>query len=126
MAPGVRFRQVDQLCLQHSFHADADSRAYYAVLHAARASLALYDVVPQNHRGLSSLFGLHIVKPGVVKGHWSSVIGQLAHLRLAADYNVAIVFTEADAAGTCEQADGFINSIHTLLTDTISPERLEQ
>ena len=108
-------RQVAQLCVRHGFYADAVSRAYYAVLHAARASLALYDVTVQNHRGLGSMFGLHIVKPGLVEGHWSSVIGQLAHLRLAADYNVAVVFTASDAANACQQADAFAVRIHALL-----------
>ena len=119
-------RQVAQLCLRHRFYADTVSRSYYAVLHAARASLALYDVTVQNHRGLASMFGLHIVMSGLVEAHWSSVIGQLAQLRLAADYNIAVVFTEADAARAFDQADAFNSRIYTLLTDSIGAEQIQR
>ena len=36
-------RQVAQLCLRYGFYADSISRSYYAVLHAAKAALALHD-----------------------------------------------------------------------------------
>ena len=75
----------------------------------SKAALALHDVTPQNHRGLSNLFGLHIVKPGLVERRWSSVIGQLSDRRLDADYNVAVIFSEADAARAFDQADSFNN-----------------
>ena len=108
-------RQVARLCLQSGFYANAVSRAYYAALHAGRAALALYGVIPQNHRGLSNLFGLYIAKTGLVERHWGSVIGQLAARRLDADYNVAVIFSQADAANACQQADAFAERIHALL-----------
>ena len=119
-------RQVAQLCLQHGFYADAISRAYYAVFHAARASLALHEISARNHRGVSNLFSLHIVKPGLLEDRWASVIGRLAPLRIAADYRVETIFNETTTAGACQQADDFANRIHTLLADTIAPERLRQ
>ena len=119
-------RQVAELCLRHGFYADSISRSYYAVLHAARAALALRDITIRNHRGLTSMFGLHVVQTGLVEGHWGSVIGQLSALRLDADYDIRVFFGEADAANAYEQADGFVNRIHALLTDTIAPERLRR
>ena len=71
-------RGVALLCLQHGFYADAISRAYYAVFHAARASLALHEISTRNHRGVNYLFNLHIVQPGLVEDRWGSVIGRLA------------------------------------------------
>ncbi len=117
-------RQVARLCLQGGFYANAVSRAYYAALHAARAALALYDVTPKNHRGLSNLFGLHIVKPGLVETRWGSVIGQLSDRRLDADYNVTVIFSQADAANACEQADAFAERIHALLGGIVDSWRL--
>ena len=61
------------------------------------------------------MFGLHIVQPGLVEGHWGSTIGQLSALRMAADYDVEVVFAEADAANAYAQSVGFINRIHALL-----------
>ena len=108
-------RGVALLCLQHGFYADAISRAYYAVFHAARASLALHEISTRNHRGVNYLFNLHIVQPGLVEDRWGSVIGRLAPLRIAADYRVETTFSEANAAGACEQADAFAVRIHALL-----------
>ena len=108
-------RQAAHLCLQHRFYADAIARSYYAVLHAAKAALALHDVAPRRHRALSNLFGQHIVLTGLIERHWGSVIGELADLRLDADYNVTVIFSQADAAGACEQADAFAVRIHVLL-----------
>ena len=118
-------RQVAHLCLQHGFYADAISRSYYAVLHAAKAALALYDVDPGSHRALSNLFGLHIVQAGLVEGQWGSVIGQLSDLRMDADYDVGVIFSEIDSADACQQADAFANRIHALLTSIVAPERLQ-
>ena len=118
-------RQVAHLCLQHGFYADAIARSYYAALHAAKAALALHDVAPRRHRALSNLFGQHIVLTGLVERHWGSVIGELLSLRLDADYNVAVVFSEADAADACQQADAFANRIRALLSGIVAPERLQ-
>ena len=113
-----------RLCLQGQFYADAVARAYYAVLHAAKAALAQYDIEPRNHRALGNLFGHHIVLTGLVERRWGSVIGQLLPLRLAADYDVKVIFSETDAADACQQADAFANRIHALLAGAIAPERL--
>ena len=119
-------RQVAHLCLRHGYYADAIARSYYAVLHASKAALALYDVDPGSHRALSNLFGHHIVMTGMVEGRWGSVIGRLAKLRMVADYDAEVIFTESEASSACEQADAFANRIHTLLTDSIDPGRLQQ
>lgn len=114
-------RQVARLCLQHGFYADAISRSYYAVLHGAKALSAVHGVNPRNHRGLSSLFGLHIVNTGLIEGTWGSVIGQLSAMRQDADYDIRVIFTEADASRACQQADAFANRIRTLLGDIVAP-----
>ena len=119
-------RQVAQLCLRHGFYADAISRAYYATLHGAKSALALYGVSPNTHRGVSGMFALHLIKPGLVEREWRSVIGRLARLRQAADYDSETAFSETDAARAYAQAAAFINRIHTLLTVAIAPERLQQ
>ena len=113
-------RQVAHLCLQHGFYADAIARSYYAALHAARAVLVQHDVDPgRRHRAVGNLFGQHIVLTGLVEKRWGSVIGQLAHLRLAADYNVTVVFTEAEAYSACQQADAFAVRIRALLSGIV-------
>ena len=44
------------------FYADAISRAYYSLLHAAKAGLHVHDVVAESHAAVRRMFGLHLVK----------------------------------------------------------------
>ena len=43
---------------------DAVSRTYYAVMHAAKAALALHNVRPRSHSAVANRFGLNIVRAG--------------------------------------------------------------
>ena len=42
--------------LRNGFYEDAISRAYYAVLHAAKASLTLLEINVESHRAVRRLF----------------------------------------------------------------------
>jgi uncharacterized protein (UPF0332 family) len=113
------------LCQGGGFHADAISRAYYAVLHAAKAALQTRDIHPDTHKGLRNLFGLHIVRVGLLEPEWSALIAQLNALRQDADYTVTRIFDESYARVACERAQAFLNRIRVLLATTIPPENLE-
>lgn len=43
--------------------ADAISRAYYAILHGAKAALQVRDVAAESHPAVRRMFGLHLVNP---------------------------------------------------------------
>jgi uncharacterized protein (UPF0332 family) len=58
-----RSLQAAQSLLAKDFLEDALSRAYYAILHAARAVLLAENVTVSSHRSVRRLFGLHLVKP---------------------------------------------------------------
>lgn len=48
-------------------YADAISRAYYAILHAAKAALHVHDIAAERHPAVRRMFGLHLVKPGKIE-----------------------------------------------------------
>jgi predicted nucleotidyltransferase len=48
-------------------YADAISRAYYAILHAAKAALHIHDVVVASHAAVRRMFGLHLVRAGEIE-----------------------------------------------------------
>ena len=50
--------------LENQLYEDCVSRAYYAVLHAAKAALTTVNIEPQSHYAVRRLFGLHLVKNG--------------------------------------------------------------
>ena len=107
------------------YYADSISRAYYAVMHAARAALQIYGVSVARHSSLGGLFGQHIVRRGLVEAPWSREIGRLSNLRIDADYNVTQKFGEADARAAYQRAAAFLDRIREFLTSQIPLDELE-
>lgn len=103
------------LCLDDGLNADATSRAYYAVMHAAKAALEIRDVNVDSHQGVRNQFGLHIVRPGLVEPVWGSEIGRLNMLRIVADYDVMEAVTESDARDAYDSAEAFVSRMRSLL-----------
>ena len=116
---------ASESCRRDEYYADAISRAYYAVLHAAKAVLAGYGFgAPNTHDGVSNRFGLHIARTGLIERHLASEIGRLYDLRNRADYVVDAEFSEADAQDAIARAEAFLNRIHALLATAIPAEEL--
>jgi len=113
-------------CRRDGYYADSVSRAYYAILHAAKAALYLRGISAESHAAVKRLFGLHLVKTGLVEAKWGSFAGESLDLRLAADYDVETPFSEADARDDCERARSFLVRIRALLlANGLSPEELQ-
>jgi uncharacterized protein (UPF0332 family) len=112
------------LCQGGGFYPDAISRAYYAILHGAKAALQLYDIDARTHEGVKNAFGRSIAVAGLVERHWSREINSLGVLRRTADYDVTRTFSESDSRLACERSEAFLNRIRALLATTIAPENL--
>jgi uncharacterized protein (UPF0332 family) len=104
-----------RVCLHGGFYADGVSRAYYAILHAAKAALQLRDVTAESHAAVKRLFGQHLVQPGLVEAEWGAMLGQSSDMRIIADYDVERPFTEVDAREACDRAEAFLDRMRTLL-----------
>ncbi len=73
---------------------DADgacNRAYYAMFDAAKAVLLEYTgadaaALGKTHSGLITVFGLHLVKPGIVAVELGRALNRAEEVRLIADY----------------------------------------
>jgi uncharacterized protein (UPF0332 family) len=92
-------------------YADAISRAYYAILHAAKAALHVHDVAAESHPAVRRMFGLHLVKPGKIEPQWSAYLVESLDDRLAADYDVEIFFSKEDARSECRRSREFLARI---------------
>src|SRR5215813_7570239 len=75
-------------------YADAISRAYYAILHAAKAGLHVHDVATESHSAVRRMFGLHLVRPGKIEPEWSAYLTASLDDRFAADYDVETYFSK--------------------------------
>ena len=92
-------------------YADAISRAYYAVLHGAKAALHVHDIAAESHPAVRRMFGLHLVKSGEIEPEWSAFLVESLDDRLAADYDVETTFTKQEAGSECRRSRDFLNRI---------------
>lgn len=104
-----------RLCRDNGFYADALSRAYYAIMHAAKAALAAKDIAPASHKAVQRLFGKELVMKNRIEPSWADYIGQGFADRAAADYDVSATFTVDDAQDAVDRAAAFLNRIRSLL-----------
>lgn len=112
-------------CRRDGFYADAVSRAYYAILHAAKAALQLQGIAAESHAAVKRLFGLHLVQTGLIEADWGSFAGESLDVRLAADYDVETHFTDVDAREEWDRARAFLTRIRELLlANGLTPEEL--
>lgn len=115
------------LCRENGYYADAISRAYYAILHAAKAALRFRGISVNNrrstHRAVMNHFGQHLVEPGYIEATWSTDIRQGHIERTRADYGGFESFEEVDASDACECAGAFLTRIRLLLNNSASPGR---
>ena len=101
------------------------SRAYYAILHAAKAALFVRDVVAESHAAARRLFGKHLVLSGDIEQRWATYLGASMDERLAADYDTEASFAAEDARQECERARAFVERIrHYLLSSGLADAEL--
>ena len=96
-------------------YADAVSRAYYAILHAAKAALHVHDIAAESHPAVRRMFGLHLVKPGEIEPKWSAYLVESLDDRLAADYDVETSFSDEDARSECRRSREFLSRVKRYL-----------
>jgi len=82
-----------ELLAREGYREDAVSRAYYAMLHAAKAALFVHDVATTSHAAVRRMFGRHLISTGEIEREWSSHLGEGLDDRLAADYDASVSFS---------------------------------
>jgi len=98
-----------------SQYADAISRAYYAMFHAACALLASIGRTARTHDGLRALISEHFIRPGVLAHEHGRALSRMAGDRGEADYNVAAVFSEADVREDIVLAEKFLAGVEAIV-----------
>lgn len=108
------------VCFHRHCYADAVSRAYYAVFHAAKAALGYFNgTAPRSHGAVIQQFGLQLIGNGLIEGFWGSEIGRLYDLRVRADYNVEAEFSAVYARDVYRRAERFMWRILRYLSSGI-------
>ena len=95
----------------NGYNNDAVSRSYYAMLHAAKASLATKDIEADSHRGVAAMFGKHLVKTGEVDAEHGRNLRRADAARQDADYQARLEFTSDQTRRECERARDFLTKV---------------
>ena len=114
---GRQSLRASELLMQSGYREDAVSRAYYAILHAAKAALFVHDVAVASHASVRRMFGLHLVRTGKIEREWAHRLAGVSDDRLTADYNVHMRFTSEETRYECRQAREFMERIERYLLD---------
>jgi uncharacterized protein (UPF0332 family) len=107
-------RAAETLTRDHCYP-DAISRAYYAILHSAKAALHVHDIVAESHPAVRRLFGLHLVRPGEIEPEWAAYLVESLDDRLAADYDVETSFSREEARSECRRSREFLGRVKRYL-----------
>ena len=98
-------------------YADAVSRAYYAVMHAARATLLFHDEITESHAALRNRFGAVLVRPGLIEREWARVLAVEEDERITADYQASAEITAETCRDAVDDAGRFVDRMRRYLSE---------
>ncbi len=102
--------------LENQLYEDCVSRAYYAVLHAAKAALAVEGIEPQSHHAVRRMFGLHIVKTGKIERDLARILAAEQEDREIGDYDIYVEIEHDRALKRVQDAEEFVQRIEKYLS----------
>ena len=96
---------------------DSVSRAYYAVMHAAKGALALTGIETSSHQGVRNQFGLHLVKPGKIENEYARILDLEYDSREIGDYEIDLEIPREVADERVNSAVEFIKRIEKYISE---------
>jgi uncharacterized protein (UPF0332 family) len=113
---GEKALKAAQLLSENGLYEDAVSRAYYAVLHLAKAALLSQGVRTSSHKGVLAMFGLHLVEKGLIGPDLARILAKEKEERELGDYDVMIDIDQERAKERIRQAEQFITTVKSFLS----------
>jgi len=108
--------EAARFLVRQRFYPDAVSRAYYAMLYAARAALASRGLAAKTHGGALHRLRETFVGPGLLPSDLTTVFGRALELRALADYSTSLRPGKDDAETVLRDAERFVHAIRGLLS----------
>jgi hypothetical protein len=106
-----RTLKAAETLLVNNMHEDAVSRAYYAVLHAAKAALALRQQAVPSDRGIKALFEKLLVNEGPIETEFAHVFIEVQNCRESCDCDADFTLAKEGARAKVEDATRFLERI---------------
>ncbi|MHC4645656.1 MAG: HEPN domain-containing protein [Planctomycetota bacterium] len=94
--------------LENQLYEDCVSRAYYAVLHATKAALAIEGIEPDSHRAARRMFSLHLVKTGKIEKEFATILTAEQEDREIGDYDIHVEIEQDTALKRVFDAEKFV------------------
>jgi uncharacterized protein len=115
LAKAYAARRAARALADLGLYDDAASRLYYAAFHLVSAALLCLGIQAQTRRGVASLLGQHLVKPGLLPASVARDFAVLLGLRSQADYNRHFLLDGASAAEELARVDSLFTTVGQLL-----------
>ncbi len=113
---GEKALKAARLLLDNGLFEDAISRAYYAVLHLAKAALLSQGIRTSSHKGVVAMFGLHLVEKGLMASDLAKILAKEKEERELGDYDVMMDIDPERAETRIRQAEEFIAAVKAFLS----------
>jgi len=108
-------QKAAELLFSEKLYSEVISRAYYAMMHAARAILLIKNIETSTHKGLVTMFALHFIKEEEIEEKYGKLLKRAAGEREEGDYEVTRQFTKEEAAARIEESKEFVQRIKNYL-----------
>lgn len=105
---------VELLISNGSFHSGI-SRLYYACFYSVLAYLLKIGLSPKSHTGTKQLFGMHVVKKGLIPKELGGFFADIMTLRITGDYDEFVTIYPEEAKEMFETGKIFINHMSNLV-----------
>jgi uncharacterized protein (UPF0332 family) len=116
-----RTLKAAEILLENKMHEDAVSRAYDAVLHAAKAALAVRQQAPPVDHGVHRVFEVVLVNSGYIEGEYAKLMVEQQACRDSCDSDADFRMTEDGARCKLEAATRFLERVACYLKEAADP-----
>ncbi|MFX1294895.1 MAG: HEPN domain-containing protein [Promethearchaeota archaeon] len=106
-----------ELLLKHELYDDCVSRIYYAVYFFTKSLLFLLGEESRTYKGMISIFGLKVIKMGLIDKKFGSILSNLHEKRERGDYSIYSFLDLATTQKLFQDAIIFKKEIRKILKD---------
>lgn len=100
--------QAAKNLLEDGLYEDAISRAYYAILHSAKAALLTKDISVSSHKAALTMFAQNLIKSNLIEKEYGVILREEKEDREIGDYDVLEEFSYERALQRVEDAEKFL------------------
>lgn len=104
-----------RLLLKEKRFRSAVNRAYYAMMHSAKALLTLLGVEAASHPGIIRMFGQEIVKKDIIDKEYAKGLSRAYNLRDKSDYKIMELIKDERVAEVVKDAEDFVAEIQKVI-----------